>query len=600
MAFATKYRTQFKNWEGKVITIEIQEDPFVFTLEDFTSVGPDPLTITHETDVYLKHAYIIPSVARFSLYVNNEFDLQEMLYSTDRQFKVIISNDDATSNVLFTGFLISGISSEDYTTGRYVINFTATDGLSDLKNIPYLNSGALYDAFQSPLTIIQKCLLSTGNTTTTLWENTDIYAASGMTTTVTTHSPLNQSFIHSSAYGETIENVLSCWDVLEKVMQAFHCRIFQAKNILTGNNSRWIVSKINEIDSTKTYRLYDSIGGLQNNTSYAPLLTMGTDIDHVNGKGQISIRQAFKEITQNSDRVLISKLLAGTNFDADDFDGSGVLTDWTNATTHFPNYTISAFTANSSALGGYIEAQDEGKTVLRIRPHTSARFFIDITSTSGDGATTTVVCAFAHGFTTNNLIHIVRNSVKHDGAYKITVTSSTVFTFSSAESGGALGGQCTHYETIRAMDQRISFHGETAELTNDDQIEIVINARIEATYLPIGLYAELGTGSFDDSFYITDKVSQWNRGDNLVTTNGAFILLDDVDIFEYKDYTLLIDLASMDLTSAELYLVIGSPYGGDAYINSIEVRGISDVQEKTQTSITESNNTEILEYNFHH
>ena len=599
MAFSTKYKTQFQDWNGDTITVEIQENPFTGTAEEFTSVGNNPCVIEHQTNLYTKESYIVPSKATISVYINIEWDLNEFLYATDRQFKVIIT--DGSSNELFRGWVVAGINSEEYKTGFYIVTIVATDGLADLKNIKYLNAGALYDAYQYPLTIIQNCLDETGMALD-FWENNDIYAAAGMTTTTNTHSPLNQSYIHSSAYGSTTDNILSCWDVLNIIGSTFHCRFFQDRNIDTANEVRWYMSKLDVMASTKTYRHFLNAGTYDTFKSFAPLLTIATDVDHVGGSGRISMRQAYKEINQAADRVLISKLLAGTNFDEDDFDGSGVLNDWTNPTTHFANYTITAFTANSSGLGGYIEGTDEGNTVLKIRPVSLAGGSISITSTSGGGATVTVTCAFAHGFATNDLIHIWGNSVKHDGAYQITVSSSTVFTFASVDVGGALGGECIHYETIRAMDQRIAYHEENGELSNDGQIEVVINAKFlsDGGFLPIGVYAELGTGSYDDSYYITDKVAQWQRADNLVTTNGAFILITNHSSLEYEEFKLLIDLDSMNLTSAEIFLVICSPRVSDVWINSIEVRGISADKIKTQTTSIESNNTESLDYNFHH
>ncbi len=322
MAFATKYKTTIKNWDGDTITAEIQEDNFAGSLEEFTPVGKIAIKIEHQVNVNIKESYIVPSLASIRVYTNNEWDLNELLYATDRQFKVIIKNG---SDELFAGWVIPGVNSEDYTTGQYVVLIRAIDGLADLKKIPYLDSGSLYDDFQSPLEIIKNCLDETG-LLFGLWENNDIYGVA-MDDDVQLDSPLNQSFIHSKAYGETIEGIESCWDVLNHVMQAFHCRIMQSKN-LSGTVIKWLMSKLDKLGETTTYRFYNSSAVYSTFFSYNPLLTMGSGIQHIGGKGQISIKQGYKEINVSGKRGIDFSLLNGQNFEDDDFPTASTLTNW--------------------------------------------------------------------------------------------------------------------------------------------------------------------------------------------------------------------------------------------------------------------------------
>lgn len=329
MAFATKYKTSIMNWNGDTITAEIQEDNFAGSLEEFTPVGKIAIKIEHQVNVNVKESYIVPSLASIRVYTNNEWDLNELLYATDRQFKVVIKNG---SNELFIGWVIPGVNHEDYTTGQYVILIRAIDGLADLKRIPYLDSGSLYDDFQSPLEIIQNCLEKTGFITRSLWENTDIYAASGMTVpdygvpSNPLASPLNQSFIHSKAYGETIESIESCWDVLEHIMQAFHSRLYGFSH--SSTDFRWTISKLDKLADDTNYRAVTSAGTYTTSVLYSPSLTMGTDVQHVNGKGQISIKQGYKEVNITGLRGIDFSLLNGQNFKDDDFPTASTLTNW--------------------------------------------------------------------------------------------------------------------------------------------------------------------------------------------------------------------------------------------------------------------------------
>lgn len=330
MAVILKYRATLTDIDGDTIKLEIFENDFTGTVEEITLTANEPIIITHESDPTNKETHIIPSRVEVSIVTNALWDMNELLYATDRQHKVLVRKG---SRRIFEGWLMAGVQSENHMLGTYTISITATDGLADLKTIPYLDNGELYDSYQLPVEIIQNCLekIEIGNSYL-LRENVDIYATSGMTVSpIPDYSPLNQCHIHSRAYGNSIETVSSCWEVLEKVMQAFHCRLFQSEDVdPTSLGFSWIMSKIDRVYIQTTYRLINALHNVIGGDSYtfAPSKSIGGGLERIGNGGQITIKQAYKEVRLKTKRGYNFSLLSGGNFNSSDFDSDISLKNW--------------------------------------------------------------------------------------------------------------------------------------------------------------------------------------------------------------------------------------------------------------------------------
>jgi hypothetical protein len=589
MAFATKYKTTIKSWTGDTITAEIQEDGFAGSLEEFAAVGGNAIVIEHQANVNIKESYIIPSIASIRVFTNNEWDLNELLYATDRQFKVIIKNG---TDVLFTGWLLSGINSEEYTTGRYRINMRAVDGLIDLKNIPYLNSGSLYDDFQSPLEIIQNCLANTG-LTLPLSENNDIYAAAGMDTD-STDSPLDQSFIHSKCYGEKIADVLSCWDVLTHVMQAFHCRLYQYS--LNGDSIRWVMSKIDVIGDTTDYREYTS-GGVYNAllNGYNPLLTLGTDVKHVNGKGQIGIKQGYKEINLTGLRGIDFSLINGQNFEDDDFPTASTLTNWGELT----NTDI----ISTWELSGIAQETFDGNVVAGIQRYVKEHEGSSLSQDNGAGK----VEILSGLLLTSDYIIIGEGDYK--GIWKVTASGGGTFDINA----DYVSDQTVKWRTINLL-VGIEYNG-----TNDiiDNTVIVDNGsqrlRVEFDYY---LDETVTTTSRD---YIVVVVMAWISSTNykLLDSNGiwhddsttdfpAIIAYHENETVGNKSVIVEGSLSSTTNNfyssgSPKIYVgLYGNSFGADVLkYNNFKI-GVTGGVNKANTTAIDSNYVDSLDVDFFH
>lgn len=475
MAFATKYKTEIQNWDGDTISAEIQFDGSTATVESFTAVGSNPITIEHQANTNVKESYIIPSKARVSFYVNDEWDCHDLLYVNDREAKLIIKNG---SKELFVGWVIAAVNSEAYTTGQYQIRVDAVDGLADLKNQGYFNTAplGLYQTYRNPSTIINDCISFTGHNLA-YWENIDIYAASGMTTTATTHSPLNQSYIHPKAYGDKIETVMTAWDVLESILQAFHCRLYQTSELDGGNNAVWVIAKIDKLATTSTFREWNSsMSAISGSTSYAPLKTLSTaptEPHHLGGPAQISIQQGFKSIDLVGNRGINFSLLDGYNFNSDDFSGSSLI-DW-----GAPSILTNIISGWSVAT--YSELTIGNDTLVAIRDTTSAGRVACSFSDNGSGNVR--IGAGGHGITTSDWLLIPDGVYK--GIWKPTAIpdASSIDISATFDSSASTSGEYRKHTSATCLeyDRAIALDNDQIAVDNDNQF-IEINADLNLRY----------------------------------------------------------------------------------------------------------------------
>lgn len=568
-------------------------------------VGSAGVKLSHTGDNYNKEQGIFPGTLQFSLVAESNFQLTEILYADDREWKVQLSQ---SSTVYFSGDLISTVVTEPYVDGSLPneISFTAIDGLTDLKNEKYLNSGALYNEFQKPIDIIRKCLENL-NEVTTVYENVDIKATTGMNAT-DTHSPLNQSFIHTSAYGITPDSTITKWQVLTNAMQAFRCRFFSNRPEAPG----WIMQKIDLLTETSdVFRINNSVSDNAFSTAViTQLLTGGTDFRQ-RGPGSIMISQAPSEINITTDRGLFPTLLLGDNFESTDFDGGGELINWGASTGIFSHYQ-----------GVMVKSTDyredtapTGETVLEVDGLGGTVFSYSGAATAGAGARTNFTGIPTGGTTSISVGDRVVFYDSETGDYegvavvfgKTGTTLDMQITFVATTSG-------VFYliEPTKTLDQRVVYGGEVDELKDNDILRITIRVRENLItdverILPIGVYANLGTGSTDDTFRKTqDGNNAWWNSD---LTQNAQSVEDQVILIrgltqEFKEYTIDVDLSNLSssATSAEIYLAIMQPFPriGNIQIDSINIINISQAEETTTTTTIKANNVFPKDITFFH
>lgn len=222
---------------------------------------------------------VVSSKANISLINQGELDMDELQYAGDRDFIVEVYRD----NVLkWKGYLITDNIQQPLLSAPNVVHLSAIDGLNMLENIPYTHNNLQTEgqgiAVRSPLNYLRQCLFASSNLGLMLpirWyvgmENvvTEDDAIAGMMT----WSPYGDGFVvGQSSDGMIYQN---CRYIVEGIVKAFGCRIFQA-------DGAWHVMRTNDIiGGSFTYNECNA-------TLSAPTITHhSVDISRsVSGRGQ--------------------------------------------------------------------------------------------------------------------------------------------------------------------------------------------------------------------------------------------------------------------------------------------------------------------------
>ena len=270
MAYGTKYIGNFSVQEGVSRTlanyvVEFKKNGYV-GLPLYIVMGGNALS---ENISNPSNSFIGIKEKTLSIGFVTDFDLSELLVADLTDWKVSVFKTVGTSNYdIFSGFLLPSKSATDYEDGAINVRLEATDGLSFLKKIDFVDDNSVYyEGLESIFDIIRKCLLKIGTgLKINIINNT--YEVSNNKGEA--DEALKQNFLDLDLYrGEN--EPLNTYDVLSKIITTQKLRLFQE------DNEWWIENVAEKATGYVSHRKY-SISGTQ--ISYG---TINLGIDAVHG-----------------------------------------------------------------------------------------------------------------------------------------------------------------------------------------------------------------------------------------------------------------------------------------------------------------------------
>jgi hypothetical protein len=178
---------------------------------------------------------------------DNLANIPDFVTLNDRKYfaKLFLGTD-----LEWCGYTLSDNISISYSTGRKQMSFTCVDGLGMLRNIPLnINSvGNRTNSNLSLLTYILTCLNSLGFPTNPNLMTVCSYFALDMLDREdgTQYEPFSQTFLPIRTFKNEDYTYENSYDVLEKIIKSFGCRLFQA-------GGKWWVVAINEFANENNY-----------------------------------------------------------------------------------------------------------------------------------------------------------------------------------------------------------------------------------------------------------------------------------------------------------------------------------------------------------
>lgn len=136
MAFTTRWRTEFKDIQGLLWRIDIQENVAQGAITELKAAG-SPLNFEFNSDSDDWNDPVRTSKAVFNVFSTTDFQLTSLYSDEDFHYKVIIYKGAAGTSIFWQGFIVTSEYSEPYDCVPYPVTITAIDGLNYLKNIKY-------------------------------------------------------------------------------------------------------------------------------------------------------------------------------------------------------------------------------------------------------------------------------------------------------------------------------------------------------------------------------------------------------------------------------------------------------------------------------
>lgn len=246
MAYYDKYKITYATKTSKTAYLYLQEDlPSAPTLIEFIGVNISLQYIPSGDEIYEP---IYASELSCTIDVtDNLANIPDFVTVNDRKYfaKLYLGTD-----LEWSGYTLSDNISISYSTGRKQLSFTCIDGLGMLRNIPLnINSvGNRTNSQLSVLTYILTCLNSLGFPTNPNLMTVCSYYAYDMLDREdgTQYEPFSQTFLPIRTFKNEDYTYESSYDVLEKIIKSFGCRLFQA-------GGKWWIVAINEFANENNY-----------------------------------------------------------------------------------------------------------------------------------------------------------------------------------------------------------------------------------------------------------------------------------------------------------------------------------------------------------
>jgi hypothetical protein len=256
MAYYDKYKITYATKTSKTAYLYLQEDlPSAPTLIEYIGVDISLQYIPSGDDIY--EAMYASELSCTIDVTDNLANIPDFVTLNDRKYfaKLYLGSD-----LEWCGYTLSDNVSISYSTGRKQLSFNCVDGLGMLRNIP-LNISSVGNRTNTPLSVLSYILTCLNSLSFPINPNIMTvcsYYATGMSdrSTNNANEPFSQTYLPLRTFKNEDYTYESSYDVLEKIVKSFGCRLFQA-------GGKWWIVAINEFAELNNYfTQYDYLGAV--------------------------------------------------------------------------------------------------------------------------------------------------------------------------------------------------------------------------------------------------------------------------------------------------------------------------------------------------
>ena len=219
MAYAVKYLLSFVSERGNDYKVQVLERDYQGG-SVIKKLGSAPVLSIDESD-----GCIQGSSLSFSIQADVEGELQGLYTTDNKQYKVVLLKDD---ELVWVGFLLPELYSENYIDAPYDVSLTASDQIATLKALTYQKGDV-----DVTLKALFEDLLSLTQIHLPVCYHLQI-----------SHNPKLDLFVDKVTLSQAAYNGYNCYDVLNALLRSMNCRLMQLKG-------QWMI--VSATDSSSNY-----------------------------------------------------------------------------------------------------------------------------------------------------------------------------------------------------------------------------------------------------------------------------------------------------------------------------------------------------------
>lgn len=312
-----KYRLDYhdvmNNAQGRVDILERNYDGNAITpiCGDQTIQISKPVgTVNNKLDC------LNPTSAIITLVSQKNFQYMGLYTQDDRKYLIKFYKPIGT--LIWTGYVIPSVYSEQYKTVPYYTSLTATDGLSTLTDFDFADDDGNKLSGKKKLIEIIAFILNKLELNIPIKVAINMYA-SGFAVTAA-DDPLDQAYINDMIAFYDNGTPWRCDKVLKAILEPFGAKIIQ-------DNGYWNIIHVEEQTANYKYRIFSTLGVYQSNGTSNHLVdindpTVALGALFANQNQNLDIIPAFGKIILVHNLKERTNLLTGGDFDISDWNGS--------------------------------------------------------------------------------------------------------------------------------------------------------------------------------------------------------------------------------------------------------------------------------------
>lgn len=250
-SIVAKELIDFESEYQYVLKYFIQRDGYRLNIYQNVVVGTilTPIEINGEfehkkqeiTDLYTP---IVSATLRMKLEASVNLTLEDLYSEAERTFKVELIKDD---KVKFLGYMLPDNIWADFVNDRWVLEITANDGLSTLKNISFSNeNGTNIFGRMTAINIIDICLRKTG---LDLFYNVFCELTYNGGWNSYDYTVFSNIYLSTERYVQNKNEPMDCQSVLQSILQVFNCTIIQ-------QDGMWYIYRRIDLKDTNRFSRY--------------------------------------------------------------------------------------------------------------------------------------------------------------------------------------------------------------------------------------------------------------------------------------------------------------------------------------------------------